>query len=85
MAKQNGEKPMKAPSLYHLFYEDHESGSLVPLGQYEGRNAEQAVQAHLTEVEGDHNGQPFVIVPDRNLSRVQVEVETVQKVKLSPA
>lgn len=74
----------KPLSLYHLYIEDEE-GALTPVGEFEARSAEGAVQGHLEEVDGEHNGRPFVIVPDRNLTRVEVEIETVKKVRLRSA
>jgi len=85
----NPDAPPKRKALYHLFIEE-EDGALSPLGQAQGRNAEDAVATYLNtpanpeeEAPEQPNGRPFVIVPYRNFSRVMIEVETVQKVKLT--
>jgi hypothetical protein len=83
----NDAKPEgRSKALYHI-YEEAEDGALRKLGddpdqKYEGRNANEAVEAYIAD---GHNaeGVTFVVVPDRNLARVKAEVETKTKVKLS--
>lgn len=77
------ESEKKAPSVYHLFTEQKD-GSLKPLGTFKGRRPDEIVTVFL-DGGGKANGEPFVIVPDRNLSKVRAEVETTTKVKLSAA
>lgn len=89
--KAAGEKKQKAPSKYHL-YSEGSNGSLAVVGEFEGRNAEQAVGQFVNASNGDHaelrekvkSGQAtLVVVPDRNLTRVSATVETKTTVKLT--
>lgn len=71
----------KPKSLYHIFTEVEEGG-LDPLGQFEGRNGTEAVQAYI-DAGNESNGSTFVVIPDRNYARVTVAVETKTRVKLT--
>lgn len=77
-------KPPKPKSVYHLFTEA-DDGCLQPIGQFEGRNAEDAAGDYYTKTGTEANGDVLVIIPDRNMSRVRAEVQTVSKVKLTSA
>ena len=78
---ENGASKARSKALYHVFYEDEDS-SLKLLGQYEGRNASEAIEAYI-DAGNEAEGITFVVVPNRNLARVKADVETKTKVKLS--
>lgn len=68
---------------YHLFTET-DSGRLDPVGPaqgYEGVNPSDAVGQHLKENNQDSG--KFVIVPERNITRVVAETKSVQRTKLT--
>ena len=73
-------KTPRAKALYHVYSEDDER-VLSPLGEFEGRNASEAIEDYL-DAGNKADGITFVVVPDRNLARVEADVETRTKVKL---
>ena len=75
------ESKARAKALYHVFSEDEDS-TLSLLGQFQGRNASEAIEAYA-EAGNEVQGITFVVVPNRNLARVRADVETKTKVKLS--
>lgn len=68
----------KGPSTYLIFTEDNQ-GRLSPLGKASGRNINEAVKHYLRDHPDQAKGQ-IVVVPNRNVNRINVSVETVQKV-----
>jgi hypothetical protein len=69
----------------YVIFEEAADSSLRKIGEGRGRNANEAVKKFLSGNGGEAHDKPLVIVPQRNLSRVRVEVETVQKVALTAA
>jgi hypothetical protein len=70
----------KAPSTY-LLYEEVDGGKLSPIGKAGGRNITEAVR-HFMEDHPQKAKAQVVVIPQRNVNRIKVEVETVKRVKL---
>jgi hypothetical protein len=78
-------RPRKHPirtAKYHI-YQEREDGSLTHLGEAEARNAELAASDFLKSHEEMLGNQPFLVVPNRNISRIHAEVETTKRVRVS--
>lgn len=78
-------RPRKHPirtAKYHI-YQEQNDGSLNHLGEAEARNAEMAASDFLKNHEDKLSDQPFVVVPNRNISRIHAKVETTTRVRVS--
>ena len=63
---------------YHI-YQDFGDGNLTHLGETSARNATVAATDFIKDHEGMADKQPFLVVPDRNISRIHATVEMVSK------
>lgn len=78
-------RPRKHPirtARYHI-YQEQQDGSLTHLGEAEARNAEVAASDFLKSHEDLLSDKPFVVVPNRNISRIRAQVETTKRVRVS--
>lgn len=78
-------RPRKHPirtAKYHI-YQERKDGMLTHLGEAEARNAEMAASDFLKGHEEMLDNQPFLVVPNRNISRIHAEVETTKRVRVS--
>lgn len=78
-------RPRKHPirtAKYHI-YQEQQDGTLTRLGEAEARNAESAASDFLKSHEDLMTDKPFVVVPNRNISRVHVQVETTKRVRVT--
>lgn len=78
-------RPRKHPirtARYHI-YQEQQDGTLTHLGETEARNAETAATDFLKTHEEMLDDKPFVVVPNRNISRIHAKVETTKRVRVS--
>lgn len=78
-------RPRKHPirtAKYHI-YQEQQDGSLTHLGEAEARNAELAASDFLKSHEETMTDKPFVVVPNRNISRIHAEVEMTKRVRVT--
>jgi hypothetical protein len=84
-ARRGPGRPRKHPirtAKYHI-YEERKDGSLNHLGEAEARNAELAATDFFKGHEDKLDGQAFLVVPNRNISRIHAKVETTKRVRVS--
>lgn len=77
-------RPRKHPirtAKYHI-YQEKQDGSLTHLGEAEARNAELAASDFLKNREDLLGDEAFVVVPNRNISRIHAKVETTKRVRV---
>jgi len=78
-------RPRKHPirtAKYHI-YREQQDGSLQHLGEAEARNAEMAASDFLKNREDLLGDEAFVVVPNRNISRIHAKVETTKRVRVT--
>lgn len=78
-------RPRKHPirtAKYHI-YQEKQDGSLQHLGEAEARNAEMAASDFLKGREDLLGDEAFVVVPNRNISRIHAKVETTKRVRVT--
>ena len=90
--KQEQEAPRRGPgrprkhpirtAKYHI-YQEKQDGSLQHLGEAEARNAEMAASDFLKTREDLLGDEAFVVVPNRNISRIHAKVETTKRVRVT--
>lgn len=68
----------KGPSTYLMFTEASD-GKLTPIASARGRNVNEAVKHYFRDNPDAAKGK-IVVVPNRNLNKINVTVETAQKV-----
>lgn len=76
------DKPAKKLGVYRIYKTD-KTGALVFIEAHPAKNAEHAVSIHLQNAKP--TGVPYVVVPQRNITEVNVEVENVTKVRFTSA
>lgn len=79
-------RPRKHPirtAKYHI-YKEKQDGSLTHLGTAEARNAEMAASDFLKKHDEMLNEEEaFVVVPNRNISRIHAKVEMTRRVRVT--
>jgi hypothetical protein len=78
-------RPRKHPirtAKYHI-YQEKQDGSLQHLGEAEARNAQMAASDFLKSHEELLTDSPFIVVPNRNISRIHATVETTKRVRVN--
>lgn len=78
-------RPRKHPirtAKYHI-YQEKQDGTLTHLGEAEARNAEMAASDFLKTREDLLGNEAFVVVPNRNISRIHAKVETTKRVRVT--
>ena len=63
---------------YHI-YQDFGDGKLTWLGEAHAKNATSAATSFINENDDAAQKQPFLVVPERNISRISATIETVKK------
>lgn len=66
----------------YQIYQD-KNGVLTWLGEQTARNATTAANVFLAENEKFVTDDPFVVVPERNISRISAKVDTVKKLTIT--
>jgi hypothetical protein len=79
--RKNPDSPIRT-ARYHI-YQEREDGTLAHLGEAQARNAEMAASDFIKNHEDMQNDQQFVVVPNRNISRVSAKVETTKRVRVT--
>lgn len=78
-------RPRKHPvrtAKYHI-YQEKQDGTLKHLGEAEARNAEMAASDFLKAHDDLLGDEAFVVVPNRNISRIHAKVETTKRVRVT--
>lgn len=78
-------RPRKHPirtAKYHI-YQEKQDGTLTHLGEAEARNAEMAASDFLKTHDELLGNEAFIVVPNRNISRIHAKVETTKRVRVT--
>lgn len=79
--RKNPDSPIRT-ARYHI-YQESDDGSLTHLGETQARNAKMAASDFIKKHEDMQSDQHFIVVPNRNISRVSAKVETTKRVRVT--